>query len=480
MNRRMASLLGLSLGLWTLAAAPVLADTFTPDTFDDMADPKPGDGTCGSGKGTCSLRAAVQEANASTHSNRIELAQGTYKLSVDGPDESLAATGDLDLNTDVAIVGRGVGITIIEQRAKNRIFEVTPKGTATISDLLVRGGMSLGDDGGSILVDGRLKIENVTIDHGRAKADALNSNGSGGGIRNRGHLDAMNLIVGACASDGRGGGISNSGMLNLSNSQIVDNASRTDAGGGLYNDGELVIAISQISANSANDAGGLDNVGGKVRIIDSTFAGNKATGGEGGGIRNAGKDAALTIVNSTLNSNLGQKSGGGLVNVSPATADLNNVTFAQNASEDGGGIVSDKASGVVLSNTILATNTAGPGGAPDCKGAVTSRGHNLVGKPGGCDFRAEGDLIGKDPKIGPLAPNDGPTRTRALLDGSPAIGAGSPKSADGKDGACAPADQRGVKRPQAYAGDKKPACDIGAYEAQNPKTGALSSPGRDA
>ena len=121
MNRRMASLLGLSLGLWTLAAAPVLADTFTPDTFDDMVDPKPGDGTCGSGKGTCSLRAAVQEANASTHANRIELAQGTYALSIDGPDESLAATGDLDLNTDVAIVGRGVGLTIIEQRAKNRI-----------------------------------------------------------------------------------------------------------------------------------------------------------------------------------------------------------------------------------------------------------------------------------------------------------------------------------------------------------------------
>ncbi|MFM7140799.1 MAG: choice-of-anchor Q domain-containing protein [Alphaproteobacteria bacterium] len=480
MNRRIASLLGLSLGLWTLAAAPVLADTFTPDTFDDMVDPKPGDGTCGSGKGTCSLRAAVQEANASTHANRIELAQGTYNLSLDGPDESLAATGDLDLNTDVEIVGRGVGLTIVQQKAKNRIFEVTPKGTAKISDLLLRGGMSLGDDGGSILVDGSLKIENMTIDHGRAKVDALNTNGSGGGIRNRGHLDAMNLIVGACVSDGRGGGISNSGMMNLANSLIVDNASRTDAGGGIYNDGELVIAITQVSANTANDGGGLDNVGGKVRIVDSTFSGNKATGGTGGGIRNAAKDAALTIVNSTFNSNVGQKIGGGLANASPATADLNNVTFAQNASGDGGGIVSDKASGVVLSNTVLATNTAGPGGAADCKGEVTSRGHNLVGKPGSCDFKGEGDLIGKDPKLGALSPNDGPTRTRALLDGSPAIGGGSPKSPDGKDGACAPADQRGVKRPQAYGGDTKPACDIGAYEAQNPKTGALPSAGRGA
>jgi len=479
MNRRTISLLGLSLGLWTLAASPVLADTFTPDTFDDVADPKPGDGTCGAGKGTCSLRAAVQEANASTRSNRIELAQGTYKLTLDGPDESLAATGDLDLNTDVEIVGRGVGITIVEQRAKHRIFEVTPKGTAKISDLLVRGGMSLGDDGGSILVDGRLRIENVTIDRGRSKADPLGSNGAGGGVRNRGHLDAMNLIVGACASDGKGGGISNSGFLTLSNSQVVDNASRTDSGGGIYNDGELTIAISQISANTASDGGGLDNVGGKVRIVDSTFSGNKAEG-VAGGIRNAGKDAALTVVNCTFNSNVGQKQGGGLANLAPATADLNNVTFAQNAAGDGGGVVSDAAAGVVVSNTILATNTAGPGGVPDCKGSVTSRGHNLVGKPGGCDFRAEGDLVDKDPMLGPLSPNDGPTRTRALLDGSPAIGGGSPKTADGKNGACAPADQRGVKRPQAYGGDKKPACDIGAYEAQNPKTSALAPAGRGA
>ncbi|MBU6281015.1 hypothetical protein KGQ64_02155 [bacterium] len=477
MNRRIAFLLGLSLGLRTLAAAPVLADTFTPDTFDDAVDPKPGDGTCGSGSGTCSLRAAVQEANASTRANRIELGQGTYRLTIDGPDESLGATGDLDLNTDVEVVGRGVGITIIEQRVKHRIFEVTPKGTAKISDMLLRGGMSLGDDGGSILVDGRLAISNVTIDRGRAKADALQSNGLGGGIRNRGHLDAMNLIIGACTSDGRGGGIANSGVMTLSNSQVVDNASRTDAGGGLYNDGELTIAISQIAANSAGDGGGLDNVGGKLKIVDSTFAGNKATGGVGGGIRNSGKDATLVLVNSTLNSNVGQKQGGGLVSLSPATADLNNVTFAQNAAGDGGGIVSDKAAGVVLSNTILATNTAGPGGAPDCKGAVTSRGHNLVGKPGGCDFRAEGDLVGKDPKLGALSPNDGPTRTRALLDGSAAIGAGSPKTPDGKDGACAPADQRGVKRPQAYGGDTRPACDIGAYEAQNPKTGAVPSAG---
>ena len=51
-----------------------------------------------------------------------------------------------------------------------------------------------------------------------------------------------------------------------------------------------------------------------------------------------------------------------------------------------------------------------------------------------------------------LANNGGPTRTHALVRGSPAIDA-SPDDAD-----CAATDQRGIRRP------KGPACDIGAFE----------------
>jgi hypothetical protein len=51
-----------------------------------------------------------------------------------------------------------------------------------------------------------------------------------------------------------------------------------------------------------------------------------------------------------------------------------------------------------------------------------------------------------------LDDNGGPTKTHALVAGSPAIDA-SPADAD-----CAPADQRGVLRPQG------PSCDIGSFE----------------
>ena len=58
-----------------------------------------------------------------------------------------------------------------------------------------------------------------------------------------------------------------------------------------------------------------------------------------------------------------------------------------------------------------------------------------------------------------LANNGGPTRTHALVAGSPAVDAIN-------DGTCPPPakDQRGVRRPQDGNGDGGPACDIGSVE----------------
>jgi len=71
----------------------------------------------------------------------------------------------------------------------------------------------------------------------------------------------------------------------------------------------------------------------------------------------------------------------------------------------------------------------------------------------------DGNQVGKvsphttpiDPKLGTLASNGGPTKTHALLAGSPALDAAS-----GAD--CPAKDQRGVVRPQGTG------CDIGSYE----------------
>ena len=102
-------------------------------------------------------------------------------------------------------------------------------------------------------------------------------------------------------------------------------------------------------------------------------------------------------------------------------------------------------------------NSIVSGGGPDncftpsqLDSPITSQGHNIDSGVT-CGFTASGDMSSTGPLLGPLADNGGPTRTRALLLGSPAI--------DTADNAVCPAtDQRGVARPQLAA------CDIGAFE----------------
>jgi hypothetical protein len=96
-------------------------------------------------------------------------------------------------------------------------------------------------------------------------------------------------------------------------------------------------------------------------------------------------------------------------------------------------------------------------------GDFVSDGHNLIGVvEGATGFGAAGDLLGHvgnplDPMLAPLANNGGPTRTHALLAGSPAIDKG--------DNAGAPAaDQRGVARPRDGDGNGSLIADIGAFE----------------
>jgi hypothetical protein len=74
-----------------------------------------------------------------------------------------------------------------------------------------------------------------------------------------------------------------------------------------------------------------------------------------------------------------------------------------------------------------------------------------------------GNIIGQDPNLGPLANNGGFTQTHALLAGSPAIDTGT-------NTGCPATDQRGVTRPQGAA------CDVGAYEVEVDSTPPTNTP----
>src|SRR5437879_4475839 len=83
------------------------ATTFTVDTTTDAVDVNPGDGKCATAAGQCSLRAAIQEANALPGSDSITLPSGTYTMTIGGQDENASATGSFDIKGDLEIHGDG-------------------------------------------------------------------------------------------------------------------------------------------------------------------------------------------------------------------------------------------------------------------------------------------------------------------------------------------------------------------------------------
>lgn len=220
-------------------------------------------------------------------------------------------------------------------------------------------------------------------------------------------------------------------------------------------------------------------------IKGTTISDNRATANQnsgftavyGGGMGENG-GATVTMINSTVTGNAVTNTGTALAGGAALFSEgggkwtLNNVTISDNTitaqNGTGGGLEATRGT-FTLRNTIVAGNSAAS--RPDCSALgsnpsgpvfdsfILTEGHNIVGDSTGCTgfVAAVGDLVGADPLLGPLADNGGPTQTRALLVGSPALDAGDP-GLPGTETACEGTDQRGVGRPQGLR------CDIGAYE----------------
>ncbi len=194
----------------------------------------------------------------------------------------------------------------------------------------------------------------------------------------------------------------------------IRNGKSNNSGGGVYNPSNtsLTLANSIISGNGADHGGSIGNDS-TLLITATTVSTNTAT--FGGGVDNRG---ALTVVNSTLSGNSAPSNGGALDNEGGATA-LYNATIARNAvtqaNGKGGGVALGGGT-VALSDTIVASNTApAEANGPDCFGALTSGGYNLIGDGTGCTGPANGangDQVGTgaapiDARLGPLQDNGG-------------------------------------------------------------------------
>ena len=477
-----------------LAATPArAADIDVDSTADTVAD-----------DGTCSLREAVTAANddspsgartgeceAGAGADRVVVPAGTYTLTRAGARENDNETGDLDLSSDVTVVGSGAAVTTVDADQIDRALDVV-SGDAVIEKATITNGLS--PDGLDEVVDSK-----------GAQVAPATSGEPGGGIRARAVLTLTDVVVtgnatgrgGAEAADvspdcllgisgdgGEGGGVAaENAQLTISRSTVEGNT--TGIGGSVVEGGACG------DAGAGGNGGGIATRGGAVSVFASTIAHNQAgdggetvppgdsggrngQGGPGGGLSSS--SGTVTIANTTIAANeagdspsriddinFGGGPGGGLYVAAESLA-LSHVTLAQNQS--GGGLDGDEADGFEVAvgaasaevrNTLIVNtsneNDAACFGLPDPPNA-----HNLSFAPGmpGCPGASA-----IDPGLGPLQDNGGPTETMAIPPGSIAVDAIPSTGAD-----CLPTDQRGISRPQGTA------CDVGAFEAEPPPMGA--------
>jgi CSLREA domain-containing protein len=248
--------------------------------------------------------------------------------------------------------------------------------------------------------------------------------------------------------------------LTLSNLTVA-NAHYSSSGGGIDNYGTLTVSNSTLSSNIAARGGGIFNeLSGTLTVSNSTLSGNSTDYDAGGGIWNSG---TATVSNSTLSGNsVPDGLGGGIVNYD-GTLTVSNSTLFSNSASEGSGIFNSRGATATLKNTIVAKSLSGG----SCFGTITNGGYNLDSGTS-CGFPAQNSS--KDPLLGTLADNGGPTKTHALLAGSPALDKGNSFSVT--------TDQRGLVRPSNFVGIVNAAdgSDIGAFELQAPPTQPDTTP----
>jgi len=484
-----------------LAATPLHAVQFTVVSTGDAPDLLPGDGICaglppvivGNAPAdpgpVCTLRAAVQEANALAGPDSIVFAPALNGNAIT-LDSQLPA-----VVSDITITGNGAAATVIQAStcdpvalpggctpATWRVFEIGNAGKLDLADLTIRHGNCVGacatqpKKGGGIFNAGTLGLTNVTVS---ANAVGPAFPADGGGIQNTGTITA---ILDGTFSGNRaaynGGGINNEGggtIVEIANSRFSANTatyggglreaasvgqiSRTTFvgniattaggiayGGGIYAQGAIATMNNcTFDGNSADEYGGgiyAESTNAIGLITGSLFTGNSSASG-GGLLEFDGSMGA--IVNSTFSGNTATIDGGAIEIGSGSIAGIVNVTITGNTAPTGSGIFSASSTALPVQNTILGD---GKGGGANVVGLVTDSGGDFTSDatPAG----AAAIVPGSDYSL-TLASNGGPTKTHALLAGSAAIDA---------TGTCPSAlhavDQRG--------GPRDAQCDSGAYE----------------
>ncbi|MFP6763694.1 MAG: choice-of-anchor Q domain-containing protein, partial [Planctomycetaceae bacterium] len=357
-----------------------LLTVFTVSSQADTFDALPGNGVAADAFGNASLRAAIQEANSLAGRDIIVLPSGTYTLSRIGTNEDAAFTGDLDVSSELLIMGAGAGRTVIDAADIDRVFDIRPGARLILTGVTIQNGTAV--NGAGLRNSGTLELIDSTVTGNNALGAA---NSVGGGIGNAsGALTLTRVTVNQNTATVNGGGLYNSsGSIVITDSTFEDNSATNDGGGLSIFNGSLQLTDSTIRGNIAGidggglsvegadvtltridvqgntaggDGGGLNLINsGTLRLFENTVTGNTASTGFGGGIRNFG--ATLAVSGTTVSGNQAGRSGGGIDNDNGLAELTNSLLSANTAAENGAGL-NAWAAVTGVSNTTITGNTA--------------------------------------------------------------------------------------------------------------------------
>jgi CSLREA domain-containing protein len=414
------AVVALPLGFTFLPAAGATDAAFTVNSLADTPDASLTDGLCADANGACTLRAAIQQANADPSADAIGFGvTGTVNL-----------TGALpDLSTDITISGPGSSLLTVRRDTGGdyRIFTVRAA-TVSISGLTVSNGQpgnmiitffsgALGRPGGGIFNGGTLTLTGCVISGNISgiggfpplgPATFRGANGYGGGIYSEGRLTMNDCAVSnnttreGGGAPGDGGGIYSTGELSMTGCTVSKNitgdnlgSSIAAAGAGIYARGRTRITNGVVSDNRGGPGGGVYNSG-DMTAENTRFSGNStadgASGGQngfnGGGIANVN---VMTLMHCTVSGNRTGKGsmaqaggassgsggfGGGILNMGMMM--MTDSTVSNNVTGDGAdarlGVVGNAGSGgsgggvynngpLTVTNSVVSGNRTGTGGA---------------------------------------------------------------------------------------------------------------------
>ncbi|MBE7556159.1 MAG: hypothetical protein HS126_34325 [Anaerolineales bacterium] len=326
---------------------------------------------------------------------------GTVSFNCGGP-ATILVLSEKVINQNTVIQGGGA-ITLSGGLA-SRLFRVVAPASLTLTDLTLDSGYSPAADGGAILSNGVLLLNNVTIQKSQAglafcggaiRSDGqaviansrfIENNAGGGGaictassgaptLRITHSRFNKNQAVRPAPNAGLGGAIllKQTATLAITGGSFLGN--KADGGGALAVESGATATVhpeagqpAAFLGNSATlDGGAIYNVG-TLRVYGAQFNGNTipentASIGYGGGINSLG---SLTLHDSSFSENRGRFGGGVFVggSVNNAQADIQRTVFFQNvAGLYGGGLYTNNATtAITVTNSVFERNNAGAGG----------------------------------------------------------------------------------------------------------------------